>query len=477
MELDNDSIPSTVGTYLARRMINIGVKDYFVVPGDFNLILLDEILRFEKHLRLVSCCNELNAGYAADGYARVHGCGVVITTFTVGSLSALNAIGGAYSADLPVVIIAGGPNSLDHGSDRILHHTTGELDRSQEIRCFELVTCKAIEIRHPRNAPAQIDLAFSTAMKEKKPVFLSIACNISLAPVAVPIPFHLEGIRVSNPLSLKAAVKAVANLWEKSVNPVIITGVKTKPCHAGESLIELATAAKCGTAVMPDAKGLFPESHPNYIGLWWGTTSSANTGAVVDSADLQIFCGPVFTDYSTVGYTSLLNWSHMVCINKDRVRTPVGEFGCVYMAEFISALAKVVRPKDMTMKTYKRLQHNDIVAPYVPNKPGDPLTTRNIDKQVQGLLGPDVALLVETGDSWFHGQRMTLPDGCLYEFQMQYGSIGWSVGALLGMSMALEGKKRVVAMIGDGSFQVTAQELSTMIRYEQDPIIFLINND
>lgn len=62
------------------------------------------------------------------------------------------------------------------------------------------------------------------------------------------------------------------------------------------------------------------------------------------------------------------------------------------------------------------------------------------------------------GDSWFQGQTMKLPKGAGYEFQMQYGSIGWSVGAVLGYAVAAKPKgRRVVAMIGDGSFQMTAQ--------------------
>jgi len=72
---------------------------------------------------------------------------------------------------------------------------------------------------------------------------------------------------------------------------------------------------------------------------------------------------------------------------------------------------------------------------------------------------------------------MKLPPGCGYEFQMQYGSIGWSVGAVLGYALAAQPEgQRVVALIGDGSFQMTAQEVSTMIRYGADPIIVLINN-
>lgn len=105
-----------------------------------------------------------------------------------------------------------------------------------------------------------------------------------------------------------------------------------------------------------------------------------------------------------------------------------------------------------------------------------PLSNRAIREQVQAMLNADSALLVETGDSWFNGQKLMLPLGCLYEFQMQYGSIGWSVGALLGYVLALGKNKRAIALIGDGSFQLTAQAVSTMIRYGLNPIIFLINN-
>jgi len=392
-------IPSTVGTYLARRMIDVGVKDYFVVPGDFNLILLDEILRFPE-LRLISCCNELNAGYAADGYARANGVGVIFTTFTVGSLSAINAIAGAYSADLPVVIIAGGPNTLDHGSNRVLHHTTGDENRSQELRCFEAVTAKAIEIRHPSNAAAQIDSAFSTAMREKKPVFISIACNISTAAVAMPIPFRINVMKTSNPESLALAVDAVAAMWNKAVNPVVVVGCKVKPGQALSEITALSAASGAATAIMPDAKGLFPETHPNYVGLWWGQVSSANCAAVVDSADVQLFLGPRFNDYNTVGYTSLLKWNNMVIVGMDRVYTPKAEYGCVYMAEFLRALTKKLSANETSLKTFQRLvAHDSKPADYIFNAPKAMLTTRNIDYQVQSLLSDKTALLVETGDS------------------------------------------------------------------------------
>lgn len=135
--------PRTLGSYIASRLVEVGVRDVFSVPGDFNLILLDHLLA-EPGLELIGCCNELNAGYAADGYARANGIGACAVTFTVGGLSVINAIAGAYSENLPVICIVGGPNSNDYGTNRILHHTIGESDFSQEYRCFQQVTCAQV---------------------------------------------------------------------------------------------------------------------------------------------------------------------------------------------------------------------------------------------------------------------------------------------------------------------------------------------
>lgn len=135
---------ATLGRHLARRLVQIGVTDVFSVPGDFNLTLLDHLIA-EPGLKLIGCCNELNAGYAADGFARSRGVGACVVTFTVGGLSVLNAIAGAYSENLPVICIVGGPNSNDYGTNRILHHTIGLPDFSQELRAFQTVTCYQVK--------------------------------------------------------------------------------------------------------------------------------------------------------------------------------------------------------------------------------------------------------------------------------------------------------------------------------------------
>ncbi|CAM8924592.1 unnamed protein product [Rhodiola kirilowii] len=112
----------------------------------------------------------------------------------------------------------------------------------------------------------------------------------------------------------------------------------------------------------------------------------------------------------------------------------------------------------------------------IVNQEDDSLLRVNVLFQhIQKMLTSSTAVIAETGDSWFNCLKLKLPKGCGYEFQMQYGSIGWSVGATLGYAQAVP-EKRVIACIGDGSFQVTAQDVSTMLRCGQKTIIFLINN-
>ncbi|KAA0060030.1 pyruvate decarboxylase 2-like [Cucumis melo var. makuwa] len=470
------SSDSTLGRHLARRLVQIGVSDVFSVPGDFNLTLLDHLIA-EPGLNNIGCCNELNAGYAADGYARCRGVGACVVTFTVGGLSVLNAIAGAYSENLPVICIVGGPNTNDYGTSRILHHTIGLSDFSQELRCFQTVTCFQGVINNIEEAHAQIDKAISTALIESKPVYISISCNLPGVPHPTfsrePIPFSISP-RMSNKAGLEAAVEATVSFLDKAVKPVMVGGPKLRVAKACDALVELADACGYALAVMPSAKGLVPEYHPHFIGTYWGAVGTAFCGEIVESADAYLFAGPIFNDYSSVGYSLLLKKEKAIIVEPDRVMIANGPtFGCILMKDFLRELAKRLKRNTTAYENYHRI--------YVPDgqplkcKPHEPLRVNILFQHIQKMLSEETAVIAETGDSWFNCQKLKLPKGCGYEFQMQYGSIGWSVGATLGYAQSVP-SKRVIACIGDGSFQVTAQDVSTMIRCEQKTIIFLINN-
>jgi TPP-dependent 2-oxoacid decarboxylase len=464
---------TTVGGYLAARLHEIGIGHYFAVPGDYNLVLLDELLKHSS-LEMVGCCNELNAGYAADGYARATGgAAAVFVTFSVGGLSVVNAIAGAYAEDLPVIIVSGGPNTNSEAEYELLHHTIGSISTRYQSSIFAEVTAASILVRHPSEAPEQIDHALDMALRCRKPVYLEVACNIAGARTAAPRARSFGGLPTSDPDSLEGAVSHAAELFAAAVKPVLVAGVKLRSFSAEAAFARLADAAGCAVATMPNAKSFFSEEHPQYMGTYWGSVSSPGCNEIVESSDLCVYAGPTFTDYTTVGHSTLFADGKSIVAGPAAVALPGARYSDVALADFLSGLAGRLEPNDASLVAFQRIRED--LAPLAPGSPDAPISTRQLVARIQRLLGTDCALIAETGDSWFNGMRLSLPEGCRFEIQMQYGSIGWSVGATLGYTLGSP-KRRVIAMIGDGSFQLTAQELSTMIRMGVRPILILINN-
>jgi pyruvate decarboxylase/indolepyruvate decarboxylase len=467
----------TVGNYLAIRLQQIGLKHCFMVPGDYNLTLLDELL-WNKEVEQIGCCNELNASYAAEAYARVRGCAAVVTTFNVGAFSALNGVAGAYAERLPVIFVSSGYNTNDDAANHLLHHTTGTHDYSYQYEMFKYVTCAAVRILHADNAPSMIDHAISTALRERKPAYIEIACNLSTALCPEPSPFEMMlSPEDSNSAALAAAVERASTLLADAARPILLAGALLRSYGAIDAFRELAEKLGCAVAVMPNAKGFFPEDHPQYIGTYWGPVSSPGCEPVLDWADLILAAGPLFTDYTTSGWTGVPPREHLIDAQPRDVRFPDAEYTNVALAKFLAALAKKARPNDTTLVQYHRVRPEATVAPAAGDRDGAaPLTRAELWHQIEEDLDAKSTLLVETGDSWLNGMPARLPGGARFEIEMQWGSIGWAVPASFGYAMGLEPDRRLVSVIGDGSFQVTAQEVANIIRYGQETTIFLVNN-
>jgi len=465
----------TVGNYLAARLEQIGIKHYFMVPGDYNLVLLDQLLA-NKNMQQIGCCNELNASYAAEGYARVHGCGAVVTTMNVGSFSALNGVAGAYAERLPVIFVASAYNTNDSGANHFVHHSIGTHDFSYQYEMFKYVTCAAVRILHPDNAPSMIDHAIRTALRERMPAYIEIACNLSNAPCVQPGPYQaIVTPEESNSHALAAAVDRASAMLADAKRPMLLAGGHLRSYGAIDAFRDVAEALGCAVAVMPDAKGFFPEDHSQYIGIYWGPTSSPGCEAVMDWADLILAAGPVFNDYTTVGWTGEPPAERMINVQARDVRFPDAEYTNVAMVEFLAGLTKNVHRNEATLTQYHRIVTVPAEQSAASNGSGQ-LTRAELWYQIGQDLDPQSTLLCETGDTWYNGTFTRLPGGARFEIEMQWGSIGWAVGAAFGYAMGLEPDRRLVAVIGDGSFQLTAQEVANMIRYGQETLIFLVNN-
>lgn len=469
-----DEMEYTVGSYLAKRLADIGLKHHFAVAGDYNLVLLDQLLK-NKNMEQVYCSNELNCGFSAEGYARANGAAAAVVTFSVGALSAFDAIGGAYAENLPVILIVGAPNSNDHATQHLLHHTLGTRDFRYQIEMAKQVTCAAVSVTSSVNAPSQIDHAIRTALREKKPAYIEIACNIAGLPCAAPGP--ASGILSEIPSdsqTLNAAVEAAAKFLNSKKKPVLLIGSKLRAAGAEKEAVQLAEALGCSVAVMAAAKSFFPEDHPQYVGTYWGEVSTPGTQEIVDWSDSIMCLAPIFNDYSTVGWTAMPEGPNVLIADQKHIRMNGHDFSDIHLRHFLSALAKKVEKRPETMVEYKRISYQREAVK--ETAPGTKLVRAELFRQIQNIVTSETTVFAETGDSWFGGVALHLPDGARFEVEMQWGHIGWSIPSVFGYAVAAAENRRIISLTGDGSFQLTAQEVAQMVRRKLPVIIFLINN-
>jgi pyruvate decarboxylase len=165
-----------VAEYLYTRLLQLGCTSAHGLPGDFNLLALDFVR--SSGLTWVGSCNELNAAYAADAYARVRGLGAVITTFGVGELSAVNGIAGSYAELAPVVHIVGTPSRASQEQGAILHHTLGNGDFRIFADIFAKITTTQTDLKDVATAPAEIDRVLQTCYTETRPVYIQLPVDM-----------------------------------------------------------------------------------------------------------------------------------------------------------------------------------------------------------------------------------------------------------------------------------------------------------
>ncbi|KAH7247614.1 thiamine diphosphate-binding protein [Fusarium redolens] len=466
--------PFTVGDYLAERLVQVGIRHHFIVPGDYNLILLDK-LEAHPSLTEVGCTNELNCSLAAEGYARGNGVGVCVVTYSVGAFSAFNGIGSAYAENLPVILVSGSPNTNDVGQ-RILHHTLGEGDTTYQLEMARKITCCAVRIRQAAHAAELIDRAIRAALSEKKPVYIEVPTNLAGEPCVRPGPVSSVVASVpSDQHTLDVAAAKASECISAKQKCVILVGPKVRRARAQDALLQLAEAIGCAVVLQPAAKGSFPEDHAQFAGIFWGQVSTLAADAIVNWADLLICVGTVFTDYSTVGWTALPSVPQLV-VDMNSVTVASKLYCChVQMRDFLSRLSETVCWNDNTMIEYNRLRPDPPLGQ--PSRGPEKLTRKEIGRQTQALLSlnPQTIVFADTGDSWFNGLQLSLPFGAEFEIEMQWGHIGWSVPASFGYALAKPHRQTIV-MVGDGAFQMTAQEVSQMVRFRVPIILLLMNN-
>jgi pyruvate decarboxylase len=469
------STQMTIGNYLLRRLKEFGVDIIFGVPGDYNLQFLDQIEDFEG-IQWGNNCNELNASYAADGYARIRGIGAIVTTFGVGELSAINGIAGSYAEMVPVVHIVGTPPTASQASGAILHHTLGTGDYRVFANMYKEVTIAQTNLTKT-NAVEEIDRVLTACLLKGRPVYIGLAVDLSDYEITVD-PSSIKPLNLSIPQNPKnehqAALETVLDLAQKAQNIVVIIDACAIRHDMMKSVLRFVERTQLAVYVTPMAKGSIDETHPQFRGVFAGNCSTEQVQKEVYNADLILSIGSMNSDFNTGGFSYRLSQKKTIEFHTYHTKVFYALYDKVDMRQLLPDLTEQW-PSDIIHQYHGK--PFEIEKPVLDPKYQNQITHEYFWHKLPDFIPENSIVVAETGTSEFGVFNMRAPKGVTFLSQILWGSIGYSVGAALGAALAgKDENRRVFLLVGDGSFQLVAQEVSTMLRFDTNLVILLLNN-
>lgn len=454
-----------VGQYLMDAVYAARVDKVFGVPGDFNLAFLDDIISHE-HIEWIGNTNELNASYATDGYARINGLGAMVTTFGVGELSAVNGIAGSYAERVPVIAITGAPTRAVEEAGKFVHHSLGEGTFDDYRKMFEPITTAQGYIT-PENATTEIPRLINAAIQERRPVHLHLPIDVALAEIEVSETFQPEDVPHQD---VKKYIDMIEDKLKSANQPLIIAGHEINSFNLHKELEEIVNQTNIPVAQLSLGKGAFNEENPHYIGVFDGEIAEDKIKDYVNNSDAILNIGAKLTDSATAGFSYEFDIDDVVMINHKNFKMNDTVANDVTLPSLVHGLKDLHFENKNDYPQYERPQKNNYELS------DQPLTQETYFNMIQDFLQLDDILIAEQGTSFFGAYDLAMHKDNTFIGQPLWGSIGYTLPATLGTQIA-DPQRRNVLLIGDGSLQLTVQSLSTMIRQNLKPVIFVINND
>ena len=519
-----------VARYLATRLEQLGIKYVFGVPGN-HLGPFLSIMQEKTSLRWRGNTNEINGGYAADGYARAKGISAVGVTYGVGALSLINTVGGAFVERVPMIVINAAPTYEQYLNFISLGLLTSHMSpqKQSNLDVYRQVTVDAQRITNSRLAPIQIDSAITMALTEQKPVYIEVFQDVWEGGCDPTPAVHLQPRpRDVNKANVKKSVEATIELIEKFGDPIFWGGMEIDRAHLQddfEALIDATGIPYC-TSIM--GKSIISERHPRFHGIYNGNASPKETYRIFNcEAKCRIGLG-AWTTSKNLGGTQAMG-DDWVTASHNGVRVGTEYFPNVNLGAFIRLLKDRLVEKKKEASQFSIFGELDYYRMYAEkvkaskkeknaSLQGDLPTDRNhflellfgksekkkqhltydgffkrINKFISDQDKRDESeserviyknpygVVADAGFSLLGSQNIRMAERHSYFSQTSWLSIGYSVGAVTGLKTGFSEKKatekRMMVFVGDGSFQETAQALSSHTRHRQNNIVFIMNNE
>jgi indolepyruvate decarboxylase len=455
----------SIGAYLIERLYALGVRHVFGVPGDYVLGFLHEL--DQSPLRIINTCDEQGAGFAADAYARVGGLGAVCVTYCVGGLKVANTTAQAFAEKSPVVVISGAPGTKERAKNPLLHHKVRDFDT--QFKVFEQLTVAATVLSDAQTAFAEIDRVLTAATRYKRPVYIELPRDMVGAAGGAPhTPPEMQ--EASDPDALREALREAVDMIDAARQPVIIAGIELHRFGLQDALLRLIDRTEIPVAATMLSKSVIAELHPRYLGVYEGAIGHEDVREYVESSDCLILLGAPMSDIDLGVYTAHLEQAISIYVTSEKTSIRYHSYEEVRLQDFVQGLIEA---------GIRRLPAGPIPRPeppaaFVPVR-GEHVTVRRLFQRLNAFLDDDTVVIADPGDALLAGADLFIHGRTEFLSPAYYTSLGFAVPASLGVQLA-NPKLRPLVLVGDGAFQMTGMELSTVARFNLNPIVVVLNN-
>ncbi len=456
----------TIGEYLLSRLRAHGVGHIFGIPGDYILSFYE--LLEHSGLQTVVTCDEQGAGFAADGYARLRGLGVVCVTYCVGGLKIANPVAGAYAEKSPVVVISGAPGIGEREKNPLLHHKVRDFDTQRRV--FEQLTAASTVLDNPQTAFAEIDRVLNAALRQKRPVYIELPRD---RVHARGIPGHTPAATAerSDPAALAEALEEAVGWLNAAQRPVLLVDVEVHRFGLQQEVRTLINRTGLPFATTILGKSALGEHHPHHLGIYGGAIGSEAAREAVEGSDCLLMLGAFMTDINLGIYTARLDPARSISATSERICLRYHGYDEVRFGDFVRGLAN---HPDLHPTTSAPLPAPELPTPFAPEADA-PVTVARLFERLNPFLRENTLVVCDVGDALFGAMELRIHRQTEFLGPAYYASMGFAVPAALGAGLA-NPKLRPLVLVGDGAFQMTGVELSTIARQGLNPIVIVLNN-
>jgi TPP-dependent 2-oxoacid decarboxylase len=452
--------------YIFERIEKTGVEHTFGIPGDFVLPFYAAQTR--SNLKTVVLTHEPSVGYAADAYARLRGLGVALVTYGAGGLNMINPVGLAYAEESPLLVISGAPETRFRKDKPQLHHCVKNFNTQHDV--FAQVTESTSIVDNIKTAQAEIDRVFDTTLKLSRPGYIELPRDMVNQELELN-ETKLPDLAAVNP-ALSVAVNEIATLLKASKQPVLMVGVEVRRFGLKDKVIAFAEALNLPVVTSILGKATFPESHPNFIGNYFGQFGNPKVKDYVEGSDCVIALGAVMTEMESGGYTAKLSPDNLVQINNHEVMVRHHHYNGLKLDQVLDLLLETTTAK---LKPTSRFTVPSIAKEVIEAPAGSKnLTVAAMISALNEVLesSNDFSVVTDTGDCMYAGMSLQTD---IFLAPGYYVSMGFGVPAAIGAQLAMPSRRPIV-LVGDGAFQMTGMEISTAVKMGLNPIVIVFNN-